>query len=569
MFPRSTGRLTLRFALGVLGILLPAVTALPPEARAVSSTIVISQVYGGGGNTGAIYRNDFIEIFNRGSTTVNITGWTVQYASSGGATWSSTTLSGSIVPGAYYLIQEAQGAGGTMNLPTPDASGGIAMSATAGKVALVSSVTLLTGTCPTSASIVDLVGYGAASCSEGAPVGVLDNTTAALRNSEGCEDTDDNLSDFTRAAPVPRNSASPVHTCQYTLGVTVDPVGGGSVTKEPDQPTYQHGTTVNLTASQAMGYHFVDWTGDASSTANPLTLIMNGNKSVVAHFALNAAYSHLVISQVYGGGGNGGATYRNDFVEIFNRGNVSVNVTGWTIQYAAATGSTWSTTTLLGSIVPGGYYLIQEAQGAGGTMNLPTPDAIGTIAMSALAGKVALVNSTTPLTGNCPTSGSIIDLVGYGGADCSENTPVPTLDNTTAALRNGGGCDDTDHNQADFTRTAPTPRNGASPVHICPIWLAVEDPAGRELALGTVAPNPVHRSLSVHFALPREAQVRLDVFDVQGRAVATLAQGVFPAGEHQVTWNAAREVGAARSGVYFIRLQALGKALVRRFVLTR
>ncbi len=42
-------------------------------------------------------------------------------------------------------------------------------------------------------------------------------------------------------------------------------------------------------------------------------------------------------------------------------------------------------------IEPGQYYLVQEAAGAGGTVNLPTPDAIGTIAMSGTAGKVALV----------------------------------------------------------------------------------------------------------------------------------------------------------------------------------
>jgi predicted extracellular nuclease len=47
-----------------------------------SNTIVISQVYGAGGNSGAPYRNDFIELFNLGTTTVSLNGWSVQYASS-------------------------------------------------------------------------------------------------------------------------------------------------------------------------------------------------------------------------------------------------------------------------------------------------------------------------------------------------------------------------------------------------------------------------------------------------------------------------------------------------------
>jgi predicted extracellular nuclease len=73
--------------------------------QAASPNIVISQVYGGGGNSGATLRNDFIELFNRGTTTINDTGWTVQYASASGTSWVSTQLSGFIAPGHYYLVQ--------------------------------------------------------------------------------------------------------------------------------------------------------------------------------------------------------------------------------------------------------------------------------------------------------------------------------------------------------------------------------------------------------------------------------------------------------------------------------
>src|SRR5262245_53090869 len=107
----------------------------------------------------------------------------------------------------------------------------------------------------------------------------------------------------------------------------------------------------------------------------------------------------LVISQVYGGGGNAGATLRNDFIELFNRGATPVNVTGWTVQYGASTGTTWQTTALSGTIEPGHYYLVQEAAGTGGSASLPAPDAIGGIAMAAGAGKVAVVRVATPLSG--------------------------------------------------------------------------------------------------------------------------------------------------------------------------
>ena len=107
------------------------------SVKASTSGIVISQIYGGGGNAGSTFKNDFIEIFNADGDTVNLNGWSVQYASAAGTTWQVTALSGSLAPGQYFLIQESQGAGGTTNLPTPNATGNIAMSATAGKVALV------------------------------------------------------------------------------------------------------------------------------------------------------------------------------------------------------------------------------------------------------------------------------------------------------------------------------------------------------------------------------------------------------------------------------------------------
>jgi uncharacterized protein len=179
---------------------------------------------------------------------------------------------------------------------------------------------------------------------------------------------------------------------------------------------------------------------------------------------VSAASPDIVISQVYGGGGNSGATYKNDFIELYNLGSVAVDVTGWSVQYGSSGGTTWlSRTNLTGTIQPGHYYLVQEAAGAGGTLALPTPDATGTIAMSATAGKVALVNSTTALTGACPTSSTIVDFVGFGAANCSETSPTPALTNSTAALRNGNGSIDTDNNAADFTVGAPTPRNSSFP----------------------------------------------------------------------------------------------------------
>jgi uncharacterized protein len=179
---------------------------------------------------------------------------------------------------------------------------------------------------------------------------------------------------------------------------------------------------------------------------------------------VKASANGIVISQIYGGGGNAGSTFKNDFIEIFNADGATVNLNGWSVQYASAAGTTWQVTALSGSLAPGQYFLIQEAQGAGGTTNLPAPNATGNIAMSATAGKVALVSSTVALSGGCPVGGAIIDFVGYGtgsgGATCFEGTTAaPTLTNTTADLRKNNGLQDTDSNSADFATGAPNPRN--------------------------------------------------------------------------------------------------------------
>ena len=218
----------------------------PPPAQGVSSTIVISQIYGGGGNTGATFKNDFIEVFNRGSSTVSVTGWSVQYTSAAGTTWSVTSLSGSIAPGQHYLVQEAAGTGGTTNLPTPDATGNINMSATAGKVALVNSTTALTGNCPTGATIIDFAGFGSTTCFEGSgPTPAPSNTTAALRALSGCTDTDNNATDFSTGTPNPRNTASATVQC---ASAPVVPTCPSSVST-----TFGTATSAGVSATDADG----------------------------------------------------------------------------------------------------------------------------------------------------------------------------------------------------------------------------------------------------------------------------------------------------------------------------
>ena len=182
----------------------------------------------------------------------------------------------------------------------------------------------------------------------------------------------------------------------------------------------------------------------------------------------SSANAAVVISQIYGGGGNSGATLQHDFIEIFNNGSSAASVGGWSVQYASATGTTWSVTTIPAGITlpAGGYLLIREAAGTGGTVAV-NGDVTGSIAMSATNGKVALASSTTALTGNAPTGGTVVDIVSFGSSTPTEGTPTAVLTNTTAALRNAAGCTDTNNNVADFTLGAPSPRSSTTAVAPC------------------------------------------------------------------------------------------------------
>lgn len=188
-----------------------------PAALASTSGVVISQVYGGGGSASALFKNDYIELFNAGATSVDLTGWSVQYASAsatGTTKWSVTPLAAvKLQPGQYYLVAESSsGSGASAAAVTADITGTIAMAASAGRVALVKNTTALQGTAPADAE--DVLGYGAATSSEGALADTLSVSKAAFRNSNGCgADTGFNSTDFTTGTPSPRNTSSPLNLC--------------------------------------------------------------------------------------------------------------------------------------------------------------------------------------------------------------------------------------------------------------------------------------------------------------------------------------------------------------------
>jgi hypothetical protein len=264
--------------------------------------------------------------------------------------------------------------------------------------------------------------------------------------------------------------------------------------------------------------------------------------------------ANLVISQVYGGGGNSGAPFTNDFIEVFNRGTTTVDLAGWSVQYSSASGTgNWSNTPLCPSgpclFLPGRYFLVRE--GANGAANLPTPDATGSIAMATTSGKVALVSSTTALNGACPSSTSITDHVGYGGTaattdSCFEGAgPAPAPSNTTADFRKAGGCIDTNDNAADFFVFAPNPRNTGSPANNCtagtPPNMTIDDVTVTEGNSGTAT-----ATFTVSLSAPAPStDVTFDIGTQNGTATTansdfvskSLTNQIIPAGQTTYTFS--------------------------------
>ena len=284
----SPARVALAVA-SAAGLALAVTAAGAPAAAVPSTTVVLNEVYGGGGNTGATLKNDFVELGNRGAGSASVAGWSVQYISaSPGATttWQVTPLTGSIPAGATYLIGEAAGTGGTDDLPPTDATGSINMSATNGTVALVNSTTALTcktaADCAADASIVDLVGFGTAVVHEGAADAPAGSNTTSIQRTPA-PDTDDNGTDFASGAPSPQGTGGTggggepgplrIHDIQGTSWLS--PHAGETVTNVP-------GVVTALRTGSSRGFWIQDPDADADPATSEGIFVFTGSAPTVA-----------------------------------------------------------------------------------------------------------------------------------------------------------------------------------------------------------------------------------------------------------------------------------------------
>lgn len=194
-------------------------------------------------------------------------------------------------------------------------------------------------------------------------------------------------------------------------------------------------------------------------------LVVSPLATLPAHAAPDG--QSLVISEVYGGGGNSGATYNADFVELFNPTDATIDLAGLALQYRSTSGGSGGVASLSGTVTAGDTFVVRTTNPGSTGAEVPTPDLVSptTLNMAGTNGQVLLLPDTTPFTGTGDVAGSaaLVDMVGFGpGSSTTPNNTfetaptTPSLTNQTSAQRQADGTD-TDDNSADFAASTPTP----------------------------------------------------------------------------------------------------------------
>ncbi|MGW4646790.1 endonuclease/exonuclease/phosphatase family protein [Kitasatospora sp. NPDC004289] len=337
--PRSR-RALLRATLLPAGVAASLVLVpLPGAIAAPSADAVIAEVYGGGGNSGAVLKNDFIELANKGTGALSLAGYSVQYLTGtpgANSQWGVTPLTGTVAAGGRYLVAEAAGAGGTVALPTPDATGSLALSGTSGTVALVQGTAPLTcktaADCAAEPRIKDLVGFGTAVVREGSGPAAGASNTASVSRTSGLPDTDDNAADLKAGSPSPVNSKGEaaeggdtgtgptdpgtvrIHDIQGTTRLS--PLTGKTIAGVP-------GVVTAVRAYGSKGFWFQDPDADADPATSEGIFVYTGS----ADPAVKVGDSVLVTGKVaeyypaFSAGGQSLTQLTNPLVTVRSSGN--------------------------------------------------------------------------------------------------------------------------------------------------------------------------------------------------------------------------------------------------------
>ncbi len=273
-----------KFYLGLvcLLVLTYCLTVEPGKSSAVSPHIVISQFQTGGGGAGT-FNDEFVEIFNRGADPVDLNGYRLVYRSATGsvdvampfAVWTTTTV---IPPGGYYLIASTSYDGTvTPNLQYNPTTCQCSMGAAGGGLALRLGAN-------NTGAVIDSVGWGSATniYVEGAVTAAPAANNSQSRQLNGCQDTDNNASDFSGTIPAsPRNAATTPAPCSGGGTTLFAAISASPNTVSPAGNTLLTVTVIPATTPPSTG---ISVTGNLTGISGPASQIFfdNGTNGDVA-----------------------------------------------------------------------------------------------------------------------------------------------------------------------------------------------------------------------------------------------------------------------------------------------
>ncbi|MGE5315303.1 MAG: lamin tail domain-containing protein [Acidobacteriota bacterium] len=548
--------------------------------------IVISECAPGGGSglTEALYQRDWVELYNPTNAPVNLNGWTLQYKSSTGTgnygidyTFGNVTMA----PHSYYLIVGGTaGTGGAVLTPSPDgdAGSGLAMGASAGRLALCNSTAaIISGAEASATNIVDFIGWGTSAVySEGGSDAPAASNTLTLERKARCAsnaaalaaggsdaangngwDSDNNGFDFVKqSVPTPQNSASYVIEVPSSSETRSIGAATGSNYFIVGDGTNSYEANIDVTAAGTAGTTTVAvMTGAAATNGGILaakkiigTYYVISSSAVGVMYTLSLDYLHsqyasivspiLTESALFLSRRTGMNTYQN-----FVRGAGSM------LSSSIANGRVQA----CGVTAFGDWFIAADN-------TAPLPVELAEFTASRKDASVILVWKTAMEVNN-------------HGFEIERRRETSSAWMTVGFVEGSGTC--SSPNQYRFTdhgapqdpliyRLTQIDADGAS--------LYSEerrvDPGAAPAALALLNnyPNPFNPSTEIIFTVPSEGWTRLEVFDALGERVAVLFDGVAQPGRYlKATFNAAR----FSSGVYYACLRCEGRRLVRNMIVSK
>ena len=392
------------------------------------SNLVISQLYCGGGNTGATYTTKFIELYNPTASSISLNGWSLTYINSGGTKNKVPLSTASIPSGKYYLIALGSGSTGATLPVSIDLTVSNSPSATSGTMVLHNTTTALVSN--TDSQIVDMIGWGSPNTTwfEGSAKPAASSAANSLiRNNNGCTDSNNNSADFVSATVTPRNSATAANTC--TTPVYTETICTGT-TPSAASVTSASGSTGNYT------YQWYSYNGITTPTATPATsswtAVNTGQNLTTTSITQSTTYA-CYITPVGCGAGAWASNYRQVTVNANNTvGNASSSPT--LCINTALTAITHATTGATGIGTATGLPTGVTASWSSNTITISgTPTASGTF------------NYSIPLTGGCgsvnATGTIVVSPVSVAGTAsgsvsiCAGNSVSVSLSGNTGTIQ--------------------------------------------------------------------------------------------------------------------------------------